>query len=189
MCNSLPSLYSDVYYVTLYKAMFLLAFYAFLRVGEYTVASCSDHVLSVDQVQIVAETPGSVQHLLVKFKSFKHSQGRPFNLEIFPVTPSSTCPVHAMKHYLRFRPSHPGPLFIFPDKTPVSSRHFGSILQQVLVQVNGSSLGFSPHSFRIGSVTHAFYAKNLSKEVICRMARWSSSTAIDSYIRVQSFVN
>ena len=185
LCDVLPCMFSNSYNVLLYRAMFLLAFYAFLRVSEFTA---SQHGLTVEQVSVHYSTPAHPT-LLVTFHSYKHSKGRPFVLEINSVETPVYCPVSNIIQYLKVRPRGQGLLFVQQDSTPVSAKHFSSVVKEATHRVTGSSCGFSTHCFRIGAVSHCFHAKGMSKDVISRMARWSSSKAIDSYIRVQSFVN
>lgn len=168
--------------------MFLLAFYAFLRVSEFTsVGSSGQHALALRQVTCTAVK--DVPALFIRFDSFKHSKGRPFTLQINQTENGSYCPVRAMMQYLRLRPHGQGNLFVTQDNSPVSATNFNSVVKQCALLVTGSSEGYSSHCFRIGAVSHCFHDKGMSKDVISRMARWASTTAIDSYIRVQSFAN
>ena len=189
LCDVLPCMFSDSYVVLLYKTMFLLAFYAFLRVSEFTApTSATQHGLTVDQVSVNFSTPAHAT-LLVTFHSYKPSKGQPFVLEINSLRASAYCPVFNMIQYLKARPRGQGLLFVQQDSTPISAKHFNSVVKESTQRVTGSSCGFSTHCFRIGAVSHCFHVKGMSKDVISRMARWSSSKAIYSYIRVQSFVN
>ena len=188
LCDVLKCIYSDQYQIILYKAMFLLAFYGFLRVSEFTcVPSGSQHALKLRQVTCTAVN--DVPALLIRFDSFKHSKGRPFTLQINQSENASYCPVRVTMHYLRLRPQGQDIMFVTQDNSPVSAANFNSVVKECTLRVTGSCQGYSTHCFRIGAVSHCFYDKGMSKDVISRMARWSSSKAIDSYIRVQSFVN
>ena len=189
LCDVLPCIFSNSYMALLYRTMFLLAFYAFLRVSEFTAStSLTQHGLTVEQVSVHYPTSAHPT-LRVSFYSYKHSKGRPFVLEINSVPASAYCPVFNMIQYLKVRPRGQGLLFVQQDSSPVSAKHFNSVVKESTHRVTGSSCGFSTHCFRIGAVSHCFHVKGMSKDVISRMARWSSSKAIDSYIRVQSFVN
>ena len=67
---SLSHTISGKYQHALFQAMFSLAFYAFLRIGEIaiqTVAYANPHLLMLHQIQI------QPQHLTVHFTSSKHS--------------------------------------------------------------------------------------------------------------------
>ncbi len=64
---------------TMYKSMFLLAFAAFLRVGEMCVSNANtDNVLRLSGVHELRETDG----LRLLFSRFKHSQGRQACIDI-----------------------------------------------------------------------------------------------------------
>lgn len=187
MCDKLPDLFPTLYHVTLFKAMFMLAFYAFLRVSEFTMTSKNNvHILVRSNVKLLRSTTGQPSTLEVTFNSFKHSKGRPFTLSINRASNPNYCPVMAISQYLCLRSGVPGALFIFPDNVPVSSRYFNSMLKCIVCNTVGSCAGYSSHSFRIGSATHCFHVRRMSKERISKMARWNSN-AIDSYIRVHSF--
>ena len=79
LCDVLKCIFSDQYQIVLYKAMFLLAFYAFLRVSEFTsISSGSQHALTLREVTCTAVN--DVPALFIRFDSFKHSKGQPFTL-------------------------------------------------------------------------------------------------------------
>ena len=86
----------------LVQSYVLLAFYAFLRVSEFTFVSFgSHHVLTLRQVSC---TPvNDVQALLIRVDSFKHSKGRPFTCQINQTENASYCPVWVMMQYLKLR--------------------------------------------------------------------------------------
>ena len=184
ICKHVPSFVKDSYQVALFRAMFLLSFHAFLRVGEITTNAVSKHnILHDSQVRIVY-TSGTISGVQITFKYFKHSKHNKFTLFVSKQN-STFCPVQALSHYLQIRPKKSGPLFIFNDQKPVSSSYFNSVLKAIITLIEGSHQGYSSHSFRIGAATHC--CKNgYSKDVISTMGRWRSN-AVNKYIRVSSF--
>lgn len=64
ICDSLPSLFSTPYEVILYRVVFLLTFFAFLRVSEYT---SHHHVLCREDIPLLSSA------LKLSFSSFKFS--------------------------------------------------------------------------------------------------------------------
>ena len=80
----------------LYKAMFCLAFYAFLRIGEMTIQSANatnPNLLPWKQLEIKDTS------LTVTFIHFKHSKGNPLTLTIKGTTSPQDFPLQIMKAY------------------------------------------------------------------------------------------
>ena len=189
LCDNLTSIFVDSYRVLFFKAMFMLTFYAFLRVSEFTLTSNHNtHVLKRSQISIVSASASKPQMVSIQFHSYTHSKDRPFVLNVEPSANKKYCPLYSIVQYLNVRPDTPGPLFIFTYGAGVSSSYFNSVLKSVILQSTGDCIGYSSNNFRIGAATYCFHEKKMSKEVISKMARWSSN-AINSYIRVQSFCN
>lgn len=159
-------------------AMYLLAFHAFLRIGEIAVtkASQSNSVLQLNQLSV------NTEECTVVFHSYKHYQGPPVSLVISAHAGSPFCPVQAIKSYLAVRRNSPGPLFIFPGGTPVSKSFFGDQLKKSLAWAGLSNSSYKGHSFRIGAATTAAM-QGVADEEIQRMGRWKSQ-AFKKYIRI-----
>ena len=170
---------SSHYHQTLISAMFMLSFHAFLRVGEFTVTQSASHTLQ--HSDIILDRSSTCQPTIrISFKSFKHQKD-----SYHPVLEiKSPNPVQIVSKFLRIRPSIPGPLFIFPDSTPVSSSYFGSVLKSCLVHLGLNPSVYKPHSFRIGAATTAA-SMGFSDTQISTMGRWKSS-AFKKYIRIPS---
>ena len=69
---------TDHYHQHLFQAMFALAFYAFLRIGEITIRGKdrhNDHLIEKKQIKM------QTRHLELKL-IYKHSQGQPFSLSV-----------------------------------------------------------------------------------------------------------
>lgn len=155
------------YMAALLAAVFTLAFYAFLRVGEFT---SSPHTLFLADCQL---SPGL--SVTLSFRSFKFSRSHSPHL-IIPNTGHDLCPVHHLTRYLQLRRFRPGPLFLDEDGHPLTSKLFSSLLHQACVIAGIDST-------RIGAATTAA-ALGIPSDVIQRMGRWSSQ-AFTRYIRVQ----
>jgi len=97
---------TDHYRRHLFKAMFALAFYAFLRIGEITIRGKDGHnVIQKNQIRM------QTRHFKLKFISYKHSQGQPFSLSVMKAQGQGPCPVRTMQAYLQMRGNRHGPLF------------------------------------------------------------------------------
>lgn len=171
LCSYLPSAGFSNYEVICFRAMFLLAFHAFLRVGELCG---SKHALQLSDVSL------HDSYLAIHFASFKFSCGR-YPKIFIPARPYQHCPVKAMREYLSKRGLNTGPLFLDHDGKPLSISSFRASLKRVVKTAGLSSKGISPHSFRIGAATTAA-ALGIPDETIQRMGRWTSRAFL-RYIR------
>lgn len=155
------------------KAMFLLAFHGFLRVGEL----CGPrHALQLKDVNI------QPTFVMISFRSFKFSGGRCPSIFI-PSIQSPWCPVQALRSYVQGRGSAPGCLFLESDGSPCSIAQFRKDLARVVKSAGLASWGITPHSFRVGAATSAA-AIGIPEDTIQRMGRWSSRAFL-RYIKFQ----
>lgn len=181
---ALPTSVSSVYVAQLFKAMFLLAFRAFLRVGEITVSAttaCNANLLMLNDVAI---EPIS-QSVNVTFRHFKHKVGtEPFILALSHLPPPLDIS-YILSNYLGARGYKPGPLFMYNGK-PVTRGFFASVLHDTAVKAGLDHVNLKSHSFRIGAATSCL-RNGYSSDQIQRMGRWKSD-AFKKYIRVSSFV-
>ena len=176
VCNS-------SYESKLFKSAFSLAFFAFLRVSEFTATSkkadCS-RILSVLDVSCLDHSSVQVR---VRF-SKTDQEGRSTLLQVCRGPDSAVCPVEGLLNFLQVRPPGNGPLFWHMDKSPLTRYQFNSVLQKS-VHLAGLGEGkFSTHSFRIGAATTAAGC-GFSSEEIQRMGRWKSNV-YSVYIRPQA---
>ncbi|KAK7474811.1 hypothetical protein BaRGS_00033949 [Batillaria attramentaria] len=90
---ALPHTTTNSFETVLFKAMFALAFHAFLRVGEITVSNNNlpnPNLLQREQL-VLGE-----KFLSLTFHVFKHSTGQPFTLKVDAGTRAADCPVTLM---------------------------------------------------------------------------------------------
>ena len=161
----------------MFKSMFLLAFYAFLRIGEITSGQTISNKNLISFKQIFIEK----DKITIKFLSYKHHMGKPFLLTIYSAHDSNYCPVKCLHDYVSIRGAQDGPLFCYVPDIPVSRIKFATVLK--------NSLGFSHHqfgkitchSFRIGMASHCADI-GMSDSKIRLLGRWKSD-AFKSYIR------
>jgi len=178
--NTAGNLNFSAYQQALFKSIFTLAFFAFLRLGELTVPSHNKHHYVVQLQDVVL----SQCHILLTMHSYKHSGSRP------PVTlkinqqPPPICPILSLHTYLQMRGRAPGPLFCFPDLRPVTKQFLTNNLTMILKAAGLNPDFYKGHSFRIGAATHAA-ASGLSNTQIQQMGRWNSS-AFNRYIRIDT---
>ncbi len=159
-----------------------IAIFGFLRCGELTCTSASTPVvLAVNTVNDISVNsrvnPSYIQVFL------RSSKTDPFGVGVtlaLGKTGHVICPVSAVLSYLAVRSSAPGPLFIFPDGSPLSRNKLMSAVRQALVDQGIDAARVSGHSFRIGAATTAA-AAGLSDLMIKKLGRWN---AYMSYIRL-----
>ena len=166
---------SSSYESVLFKAIFVLMFHGFLRVGE--ISDSPNNIM-------FSNLHWSSKFVSITFQRFKHHSGFPVIISI-PSSGTSYCPVLLIKKYLVQRGSDSGPLFSFPGSIPIQARHFNAMLSSSLAWAGYSNLNIKPHSFRIGAATWAA-TNGYSDNQIQIMGRWKSS-AFRKYIRVQMF--
>lgn len=184
LVQSLSSCCSSFYKKQLYKAMYLLAFHAFLRVGEITSNMNSKPCLSFSSIEFELMTNREPIGMKLTLKEFKHHRGK--DPIIFHLSSSQSdsdlCPVKAMWDYCSVRGSLDGPLFVFSDLHPVSRQSFSNQLKICLIFLKYDTKLYKTHSFRIGAASWA-KAKGVSDDQIQLMGRWKSD-AYRKYIRI-----
>ena len=158
-------------------AALLTAFYAFLRVSEYT----SLHKKSFDPSSTLLfsdmtfTNDGAVVIYIKASKTDPFRQGVPLRIE---PNGSSLCPVVALRHHSRTHPSRTGPLFTFQNGRYLSRKDVNSLL----VSTTEGLANISSHSLRIGAASTAA-AAGCPKWLIQALGRWSSDCFRD-YIRI-----
>ena len=178
ICDAIPHAISNSYEIIMYRAMFLLAFYGFLRIGEFASGADNSNLsqlshITLDQHQIV-----------IAFSSFKHHTGNPIHLTIKASVYPLYCPVHCLKHYISARGNIPGPLFAFTPNLPISKFQFATTLKNCLSFTKFHIDNIKSHSFRIGMCSHCA-DMGMSDSQIRLLGRWKSD-AFKSYIRNSS---
>lgn len=181
--TTLPVVCCNGFEAALFKAVYVLAYFGFFRVGEITVANKSTmefgRVLNLGDISFV----NGNQYMLVNLRFSKTDQlGKGTVLKISK-TGSSICPVIILRQYLRQRPKVAGPLFCHFDGKPLTRYQFSSVLQKVIKLINPQLQGFRSHSFRIGAATRAAQL-GWPIEKIKEAGRWASE-AYRSYIHSQ----
>lgn len=160
------------YQRNMFKAMFLTAFYGFLRIGEMTT---SPHCLARSNVSIEEDA------MVIIFPHFKHSGGQIARIQIERVIDAPKyCPVNAVEVYLSQRGQNPGPLFM-QEGRPISRHEFSVALNNALSFAGVSSKVIKSHSFRAGAASY-WASKGASDAQIRLWGRWKSD-AFKSYVR------
>lgn len=188
LIKSLPHICNSLFLQKMLKAMYLLAFHAFLRVGEITGhPPPKGNCLTMPNIKFhhsKGRPPSSIE---IHMSQFKHSTGKhiPILLLERSTSQEDLCPVQALWEYIQLRGINLCPkttLFSFMDNSLVTRRFFTEKLQLSLKFVGLSVKDYKSHSFRIGAATTA-WQNGLSEEQIQQMGRWSSQS-FKKYIRI-----
>jgi len=169
---------------TLLKAMHLLAFHAFLRIGEITQSDPKvQNNLAFHAVKFLFANSSDPYAFELNFEKFKHHTGVSCHKLLVKENQQqlAICPVKALWEYCKVRGQMDGPLFCFLDGTPISRRFFTQKMQLSLNWANCSPKDYKGHSFRIGAATSAA-SMGISEQQIQVMGRWRSE-AFKKYIR------
>ncbi|XP_069103001.1 uncharacterized protein [Argopecten irradians] len=155
-----------------------IAFFGFLRCGEFTVKSRFDPNSDLCVSDLTLSTDCALLTL-------KHSKTDPFRqgitIKLF-TTGNSICPYQVCCKYLKHRlESHPAasePLFISEQGQILTRSLFISKFRHVLECIGINSAMYNGHSFRIGAATTAAQV-HMEDHMIKTLGRWSS----DAYCR------
>lgn len=174
---------SDPDYVMLWAAC-CLAFFGFLRAGEFTVPSdggydASSHLSWGD---LAVDNPASPGVLSVRLKASKTDPFRKGITLFIGKVPSDLCPVSSMLAYLLMRGRQAGPLFIFKDGRPLTRQRFVQAVRDALQAAGVQADRYAGHSFRIGAATTAA-ARGIEDSVIRTLGRWKSLAYLE-YVKI-----
>ena len=166
------------YYQSLYKAMFVVAFYGLLRVGEITkkINDKDSHCLQYSDIAM------QDQSFSINFRSHKYSiPGKVSRIFIHKLVHDPACTLFHLQNYFRMRGKDGGNLFQHPIGTPISRSQFTEILNTALCFIGLSPSLYKGHSFRIGACTWHM-EQGCSDSQLCNMGRWRSNAFL-KYIR------
>ena len=181
LVKSLPT-FLPRYEAVMFKAVFLLAYFASLRISEYTGASQTGNGLRLKDVgfQVVEGTRG----LVLMFKSYKASK-RPAKLFVPQAADPDCCPVNAVEQYLRMRPRGAGPLFIRESSHQLTPYRVTKVLREAAKRHGLPEEGYTPHAFRAGRTTD-LVDMGLQDSIIRESGRWNSKAYLE-YVRFDLF--
>ena len=166
----IPFCTPEPYLRTLYKTIFLVCFYACLRVSEAVISANDKHTLTIGQITRTRA-------------GFTITSGG--DLPIFCLTPSLDpyCPVSSLDKYLSIRGRTLGPIFVNQSGIPVN-RQLAQFLK-ACVSMCGLPVSnkYSTHSFRIGRATQLPF-EQVPEDQIRQIGHWKSNAYL-KYIRHQ----
>ena len=175
---------SSRYQILLMSAMCAIAFFAFLRIGKITAShSEATNLIDITQLDRLVDDRGISRALQLTICNYKHKKsGPPFVIYIYPEV--TCCPVQLISNFVSMRGPVRGPLFCWPDGTPIRRTFFVERLNAALKFCNLDTSLYKAHSFRIGAASWAS-AKGFSDSQIRTLGRWKSNAFL-RYIRTPS---
>ncbi len=173
----------DPDYIMLWAAC-CLAFFGFLRAGEFTVPCDTGFDASIHLAwgDLAVVDPASPRVLSVHLKASKTDPFRKGITLFIGKVPSNLCPVSAMLAYLLVRGRQPGPLFLFKDGRPLTRQRFVQAVRDALAKAGIQAGRYASHSFRIGAATTAA-AKGIEDSIIKTLGRWKSLAYLE-YVKI-----
>ena len=172
------------YLEAMYKALFCLAYYGMMRVGELTKG---DHTLKACNIH-VSEKNDKIMMVLYTSKT-QGRESRPQKIKVSAVETNRKnkrifCPVKTVIKFMKIRGTYydqDEQLFIFKDNSPVKPNNFRSTLRILLDRISLDSSLYDIHSFRAGR-TCDLAKYGYSVEQIKILGRWRSN-AVYRYLK------
>jgi len=179
---------SSLYSHLLLETVCTVAFFGFLRCGEFTVENGQEFHPSFNLCVCDMTILADCVHLRLKV-----SKTDPFRqgviIKLFPtnniICPFKVCTMY-MRHRMQSNAGSQDPLFIDVNNVALSRNNFLNMLKHALTCVGYDSSMYSGHSFRIGAATTAG-SVHVDDHLIKILGRWSSD-AYCRYIRTPDLV-
>ena len=141
-----PTLNISRYYQKLFKCLFLIMYFACLRISEVATVRHSSHTVQSKNVRMINGM------LCIRLDSYKHSNQQSSKILLQP-TFDKLCPITAYRSFLKSRRNHSGPLFIMRRGKGISRDRVALTLKKCLELADIAPKKFNTYSFRIGRIT------------------------------------
>ena len=188
------TLNGQFYVQTLYKALFCLAYYGLMRVGElaegsHTVKAANIHIGSnKDKILIVlysSKTHGINMHPQ-KIKICAQKQNGSGSVPTTNIHETLICPFQAIHDFLQIRgglADQEENLFIFRDRSTVQASQVRNVLRDCIEKLGLNPALYNTHSFRIGRTVDLWKYSNFSLPILKQIGRWRSN-AVYRYLKL-----
>ena len=95
LCLTVKRLFTASYQQTMFQSMYRLAFFAFLRVGEFTLShGRSENILQLQQINFQPDG----NSMLITFSKYKHSKGKTHTIAVLSRS-GPFCPLSSLIIY------------------------------------------------------------------------------------------
>lgn len=159
------------YECLLFRALFTVAFFGALRIGEM-VAKHRDilqpELLRLNDLQLM-------ERKVLLFLPYPPVDQERHAISLALSGEPWVCPVLALRNYLAARPRLEGALFVHADLRPVTRREFLAVLRGSLRRLGMCPEHFGVHSFWLGTALTAARC-GYPQEEVTRLARWPCGT-------------
>ena len=160
----------------LLSAMFTVAFFALLRIGELTISIHGDIILHLKDLKVKND------HFELHLTRYKHSKNKgPISIPLVRQNNPILCPVRNLHAYLNIRGFAPGPLFCYSTGKHIPRSFFVKYLNLGIRFIGLQTNLYKSHSFRIGGASY-LAEQGYSDSQIREMGRWDSDS-FKKYIR------
>ena len=180
------------YLLTLFRALFSLAYYGLMRIGELAEGS---HTIKASNIHTGTNKN---KILIVLYTSKTHGTNcYPQKIKITSEEPTEIgtnstcdgkliCPFEAVRSFLRIRGGYINEqenFFIFRDKTTIQPKQVRTILRNCLESLGLNPVLYNTHSFRIGRTVDLWKNNKLSLQELKQIGRWRSN-AVYRYLKL-----
>ena len=176
------------YLDSMIEAVCLLAFFGFLRCGEFTTLTDKFDSKSNLCLSDVLITKNCANVFIKVSKTDPFRKGS--TIQLF-ANGSLLCPYAAMVKYLSIRKSinniHSDPLFLLPGGRPLSRKSYLQLFRTACHTAHLDVAHISGHSMRIGAATTAAAAKT-PDHLIQTLGRWQSNCYVRYIHTPKSFI-
>ena len=181
-------LQSQPYLLSLYKALFMLAYYGLMRIGELTTGThpmlAKDIHMGKNKDKILIMLRSSKTHgkesrpQKIRIETFDNANITYLNAWTRYHQPTKFkgifCPFGIVRSFMRIRRNYltdSEPFFIFQDRSPVAPYHVHTKLKQILDALNLDQTMYGMHSFCSGHACD-MYKAGYSIPQIQKAGRW-----------------
>lgn len=181
ICIVLPAVCYDAFEATLFKSLFVLAYFGLFRVSELVAPSSTVQGSPIQFSDVSLGSHGQPVNIRLSTYKTKH-RGAPVTVKL-PCESSdpNLCPVCALNAYGSCRPKVRGPFFCHASGRPVTRQQFSAVLSKCIAKTKFASAHYRSHSFRIGRASD-LATQGLPMAAIMKLGRWQSQ-AYKLYLR------
>ena len=177
------------YLESMYKAIFSIAYYGMMRIGEIAKSSEAGHYTRAKDVHVARNKNKVLIRLHTSKTHGKESKSQEIKIKQVPVMDVNKrffCPFTMMRHFVAYRGAFyvddNEPFFIFADRSPISPDRVRNTLRLLLQNLNLDQQLYDTQSLCSGRCVD-MYKMGYSLEVLKRAGRWKSN-AIYNYLKL-----
>lgn len=181
LCDLCDSLDTTTYRGKLFKCVFLLAFFSFLRRSNLTPEKISDFDIHKHLCRGDVFVKEDGIYLLIKWSKTLQTHDRVLLLPLCEIPGHRLCPKAAFMDMVAARPATPNaPLFCdnIEDDKPLTARTLTMTFKGLLSQLGVDASSYSIHSFRRGGATLAF-SQHVDPLLIKAQGDWKSDAYLE----------